>query len=129
MNKGLMSTFLTFIVISLMMPGVCICQEMSNTELMQELKALKEKIRILEEKLEKQEKVSKEKISKDVPTGLEGQGLPERVRRIEEKMAQKQEGILEKWADKITLSGVIEAEAGYEDYDYDNPATNDEDSS
>jgi hypothetical protein len=129
MNKGLMGTFLTFIVISLMMPGVCVCQEMSNTELMQELKALKEKIRILEEKLEKQEKVAKEEISKEVPTGLEGQGLPERVRRIEEKMAQKQEGILEKWADKITLSGVIEAEAYYEDYDYDNPATNDEDSS
>ena len=104
-------------------------QEMSNHELMQELKALKEQIRILEEKLNKQEEMSKQEISKEAPSNLEGQGLPERVRRIEEKMEQKQEGLLAKWADKITLSGLIEAEACYEDYDYDNPATDDEDSS
>ena len=41
----------------------------------------------------------------------------------------EQKGVLGKWADKITLSGVIEAEAYYEDYDYDDPATDDEDSS
>ncbi len=73
--------------------------------------------------------MSTEEISKEAPTGLEGQGLPERVRRIEEKMEQKQEGVLGKWADKITLSGVIEAEAGYEDYDYNDPGEQDEDSS
>ncbi|MBW2576217.1 MAG: LbtU family siderophore porin [Deltaproteobacteria bacterium] len=44
-------------------------------------------------------------------------------------MEQKQEGLLAKWADKITLSGLIEAEACYENYDYDNPATDDDDSS
>jgi hypothetical protein len=129
MNKGLMGILLAFITVFLIMPGVCFCQEMSNRELMQELKALKEKIRILEEKLVNQEKVSREEVSKKAPTSLEGKGLPERVRRIEEKMAQKQEGILEKWADKITLSGLIEAEANYEDYDYDDPAADDEDSS
>jgi len=104
-------------------------EEMSNHELMQELKALKEQIRILEEKLNKQEKVPKQEISKKAPTVLEGKGLPERVRRIEEKIAQKQEGVLGKWADKITLSGLIEAEACYEDYDYDDPAEDDYDSS
>ena len=129
MNKWLIGAFLAFITVSLMMPGVCVSDVMSNHELMQELKALKIKTKMLEEKLNKKENISKEKISKEVPTGLEGQDLPERVRRIEEKMAQKKEGILEKWADKITLSGVIEAEAYYEDYDYDNPATRDEDSS
>jgi len=129
MKKGLMGILLAFITVFLIMPGVCFCQEMSNRELMQELKALKEKIRILEEKLVNQEKMSRQEISKEAPTGLEGKGLPERVRRIEEKMTQKQEDMLEKWADKITLSGVIEAEANYEDYDYNNPATDDEDSS
>jgi len=88
---------------------------------------LKEQIRILEEKLENRVKMSAQEISKETPAGLEGQGLPERVRRIEEKMEQKQEGVLAKWADKITLSGVIEAEAGYEDYDYDNPGPGEED--
>jgi hypothetical protein len=134
MKKGLMGVFLAFITVSFMIPGVCFCEEMSNHELMQELKALKEQIRTLEEKLENQEK---EKIKKQPAQqgdkfhgGGEGQlGLPERIRRIEEKMAQKQEGMLGKWADKITLSGVIEAEAGYEDYDYDDPGERDEDSS
>ena len=129
MNKWLIGAFLVFITAFLIMPGVCVAQEMSNYEIMQELKALKKQIRILEEKLDKQEKVSKQEISKEAPIRLEGQGLPDRVRRIEEKMEQKQKGVLGKWADKITLSGLIEAEACYEDYDYDNPATDDDDSS
>jgi hypothetical protein len=127
--KKLIKGMLCLIVCGSLASFPAFAEEMSNQELMQELKALKEKIRVLEEKLEKQEKESKERISKEVPTGVEGQGLPERVRRIEEKMAEKQEGILEKWADKITLSGLIEAEANYEDIDYDDPATDDEDSS
>jgi len=129
MNKRLIGVFLAYITVSFIIPGVCVAQEMSNHELMQELKALKEKIRILEEKLDQQEEMSKQEISKEAPSSLEGQGLPERVRRIEEKMEQKQEGLLAKWADKITLSGLIEAEACYEDYDYDDPTTDDEDSS
>ena len=132
MNKWFIGAFLTFITVSLMMPGVCVCEEMSNHELMQELKALKEQIRILEEKLNKQEK---EEIKKEPAQegdkfhgGAGGKlGLPERIRRIEEQMEQK--GVLGKWADKITLSGVIEAEAYYEDYDNDDPAIKDEDSS
>ena len=107
-------------------------EEMSNYQLMQELKALKKQIRILEEKLNKQEK---EEIKKEPAQegdkfhgGAGGKlGLPERIRRIEEKMEQK--GVLGKWADKITLSGVVEAEAYYQDMDYDNPATKDDDSS
>jgi hypothetical protein len=134
MKKGLTGISLTFFIVLLMFPGICISEEMSNHELMQELKFLKEKIRILEDKLDNQ---GKEEIKKEPAQegdkfhgGGEGQlGLPERVRRIEEKMAQKQEGVLAKWADKITLSGVIEAEAFYEDYDYDDPAEDDEDSS
>lgn len=134
MKKGLIGIFLTFFIGSLMFPGICISEEMSNHELMQELKVLKEQIRILEEKLDNQ---GKEEIKKQPEQegdkfhgGGEGQpGLPERVRRIEEKMEQKQEDVLAKWADKITLSGVIEAEAGYENYDYDDPGVDDEDSS
>jgi len=129
MNKRLIGVFLAYITVCFIIPGVCVAQEMSNHELMQELKALKNQIRILEEKLVNQENMSKQEISKEASTGIEGQGLPERVRRIEEKMEQKQEGLLAKWADKITLSGLIEAEACYEDYDYDDPTTDDEDSS
>ncbi len=134
MNKGLIGILLAFITVFLITPGVCVAQEMSNYELMQELKALKEKISILEEKLDNQgkEEIKKEpaRVGDKFHGGAEGKlGLPERIRRIEEKMEQKQEGILAKWADKITLSGVIEAEAYYENYDYDNPAADDNDSS
>ena len=127
--KKLIKGMLCFLVCGSLFSFPAFAEEMSNYELMQELKALKEKTRVLEEKLNIQEKVSKQEISREIPTGPEAQGLPERVRRIEEKMAQKQEGLLEKWADKITLSGLIEAEANYEDYDYDDPAADDEDSS
>ena len=134
MKKGLIGILLIFFIGSWMFPAVCACEEMSNHELMQELKSLKEKIRILEEKLDNQEKegikIEPEQEGDKFHGGGEGQlGLPERVRRIEEKMEQKQEGFLAKWADKITLSGVIEAEAYYEDMDYDDPATEDKDSS
>jgi hypothetical protein len=127
--KKLIKGMLCLIVCGSLVSFPAFAEEMSNYELMEELKALKKKTRMIEEQLNRQKEMSKQEISKKVPTALEAQGLPERVRRIEEKMAEKQEGILEKWADKITLSGLIEAEASYEDYDYDDPAIDDEDSS
>ena len=127
--KKLIKGMLCLIVCGSLVSFPAFAEEMSNYELMEELKALKKKTRMIEEQLNRQKEMSKQEISKKVPTALEAQGLPERVRRIEEKMAEKQEGILEKWADKITLSGLIEAEASYEDYDYDDPAVDDEDSS
>jgi hypothetical protein len=53
-------------------------------------------------------------------------GLPERVRKLEEAMGT---GGMSRWLDRISLSGLIEVEAGYEDIDYDDPAVDDEDSS
>ncbi|MCD6296720.1 MAG: LbtU family siderophore porin [Deltaproteobacteria bacterium] len=127
--KKVIKVILCLLVCGSLFSFPAFAEEMSNYQLMEELKALKNKTRMLEEQLNRQEKISKQEISKEAPSSLEGQGLPERVRRIEEKMEQKQEGLLAKWADKITLSGLIEAEACYEDYDYDNPAADDEDSS
>jgi hypothetical protein len=66
--------------------------DMSNYELMEELKEVKEKTRELEAQM-------------------------------------KEKGLLDKWSDKITLSGAIEVEVGYEDFDYDDPAEDDEKSS
>lgn len=53
-------------------------------------------------------------------------GLPERVKKLEEAMGV---GDMSRWLDRISLSGLIEVEAGYEDIDYDDPAADDEDSS
>jgi hypothetical protein len=54
-------------------------------------------------------------------------GLSERVKKLEEAMGDK--SVLGQWADKVTLSGAIEVEAGYEKIDYDDPAEDSEDSS
>ena len=53
-------------------------------------------------------------------------GLEDRVRRIEDLM--KDETSMN-WFDRITLSGVIEVEAGYEDFDFDAPGQSDSSSS
>lgn len=106
--------------------------DMSNYELMEELKAVKEKTKMLEDRLNKQEKVEIKEGTAEEGDKFHGgardkAGIPERVRRIEEQMEKK--GVLGKWAEKITLSGVIEVEAGYEAMDFDDPAEDDEKSS
>lgn len=53
-------------------------------------------------------------------------GLPERVKKLEEAMPM---GDMSRWLDRISLSGLIEVEAGYEDIDYNDPSVEDEDSS
>ena len=53
-------------------------------------------------------------------------GLPERVKKLEEAMGMNN---MSRWLDRISLSGLIEVEAGYEDINYTDPASNDEDSS
>ena len=52
--------------------------------------------------------------------------IAERVERIEDEMKG---GLLGDWAKKITLSGAVEVEAGYEDFHFDDPAQSDEKSS
>jgi hypothetical protein len=60
--------------------------------------------------------------------------LLERITALESQLggvsvAVEQNSSLESWANRITLSGVIEVEVGYENIDYDDPTKNDEDSS
>ena len=54
------------------------------------------------------------------------ESLSDRVSRIEEKL---EGGLLGKWSDRVTLSGAIEVEAGYEDLDFKDPEEQDTDSS
>jgi hypothetical protein len=53
-------------------------------------------------------------------------GLPERVRELEEAMGKK--GV-RRWLDRISLSGLIEVDASYENIDFSDPSVKDEDSS
>jgi hypothetical protein len=94
---------------------------MSNYELTEALKALKAQ---MEGKAPEGVETEKKDIHEESDIGVKG--LNDRVRRIEEKV---EGGILGRWSDKITLSGVIEVEAGYEDLDFDDPDEDDSTSS
>ncbi|OPX37116.1 MAG: hypothetical protein B1H12_05560 [Desulfobacteraceae bacterium 4484_190.2] len=130
--KRLISIVLVLIIAGFIFPGAGLCGEMSNYELMEELKAVKEKTKILEDRLNKQEKVEAKEGTAEEGDKFHGgaedkAGIPERVHRIEKQMEKKD--VLAKWAERITFSGLIEVEAGYEDMDFDDPAEDDEKSS
>jgi len=131
MKKWLIGAFLALVTVAFIMPDVCLCEEKSNYELMEELNELKARTQQLEKQLEMKGTVSKEEPAKEGDKFHGGAkykaGLPERIRRIEEQMKEK--GILGKWAERITIGGLIEVEASYEDFDYDDSAEDDEKSS
>ena len=60
--------------------------------------------------------------------GLSNFALEERITQLEEKLKDGGGG-LPGWLDRISISGVIEVEAGFESLDFDDPAVEDEDSS
>ena len=53
--------------------------------------------------------------------------LTQRLENLEEQAGIS--GITGRWTDRLALSGVLEAEAGYESVDYDDPALDDEEAS
>ncbi len=101
--------------------------EKSNYELMREL----EETRVRLEELEKRVGASAGPMDADEDRPLTGstgvKGLGDRVGRIEE--ALKGAPLLGKWADRITLSGAVEVEAGYESINFADSALDDEDAS
>jgi hypothetical protein len=78
----------------------------------------------LEQKLQEGQKSSAGHTEKS-PRDL--QGISERIRKVEEKL--KDTPLLGGLSERLSISGVIEAEAGYEDIDYDDPGQEDEASS
>lgn len=53
--------------------------------------------------------------------------LTQRLKNLEKQAGIS--GISSRWMDRLSLSGLLEAEAGYESMDYDDPALEDEDAS
>jgi hypothetical protein len=103
-------------------PLPALAEEMSNAELIQELKAMKARVEQLEAQL-----AQKGELQGESPMGVKGDDdrtrrlLDERISEVEEKL--KEMPLLGKWAERITLSGLIEVEANYEDLDSDDPDT------
>ncbi|RLB17744.1 MAG: hypothetical protein DRG63_03340 [Deltaproteobacteria bacterium] len=112
------------IFLSLMMLPFCVCSyalagDMTKEELIKELKIMKERIRLLEQRIQQLEGP----VGKSVePT----KDLAERVQEIERKI--KQGAIPAEWVKRLNFSGTIEVEANYEKMDYDDPGTKDTES-
>jgi len=124
---------LIYIIMSVLLMGFLVAspalsQEMSNAELMQELKLMQEKIRQLESQLKEIREASKAEGEKPAAQKVGGvKGLDERIKRLENAIGR--EVVSDKWYDRIQISGVVEAEASYGNTDFKNPATADTETS
>lgn len=123
MRKRMIRVFAAVLMLGLSFPCAGTSETLSDTEIVEELKILKARINQLEAQLKSR---SNEKTGAVGP-GLEGdngeKGLSDGVRPVEG--ITQGPGLLERWSDKITLSGLIEAEIGYEDMDYQDSALQD----
>ncbi len=111
--------------VGLLIAAPVFAEKMSNEELLQELKALKAKVTALEAQLKDSQAPSTD--AEKAHTVQDAGGIPERVRKLEEKVAAAPS--LGKWGDNITVSGVVEVEAGFENMKFAAPGAEDEDSS
>jgi hypothetical protein len=112
---------------SLLFSSQVFAEEMSNQELMQELKATQKRLELLENLLKNRVEKPRVKGEQHKGSSVGVKSLDDRVRRLEKQ--SEENPLLGTWAEKITLSGLIEVEGSYEGVDYDDPGTPDEDSS
>ena len=128
-KEGTMTQILRSLIWTMIFAGIftvpAMAQELSNYEMMQELKKTQQKLHQLEQKLQQKTAPSISLESAQDPEDL--QGISERIRKVEEKLQDTP--LLGGLSDRLSISGLIEAEAGYEDIDYDDPSQEDEDSS
>lgn len=118
--------FILAFVFMVMTSGSALAESMSNYELMQELKKTQKRLQELEEKLEsRMSKKSEPQAEPEDPRSV--QGLADRVRKVEKKL--RDTPLLGEWSKRITISGLLEAEASYEDKDFEAANKDDEDSS
>ena len=108
MSKRLVFTLLSFVMLALLLPNAGMSRDLSNAEIMEELRALKGRINKLEEELDIRdqeiEKLKEESIRREDVTGV-----------VED---MKSEGaLLDKIQDRLSVSGLIEVGAAYESVD------------
>lgn len=130
--KKLISLILATVFLGIMVASPAISQEMSNDELVLELKAMKEKIKQVESQLKEVSKAStadgetpNQEITGQKTGGVKG--LEKRITQLEDAIGREVEG--DKWYDRIQISGLVEVEASYGKTDFKDPATEDEETS
>lgn len=116
--KRLMVTVLSLFVGGLMLSGPAFGKEMSNYDLMMELKAMKTRINTLEAELNKKDKKI-EDLKASTEKRIEDIALHPKERLPMEPEAAEEDV---KWSDRIEFSGVIEGEFSREKQTLKNPA-------
>ncbi len=114
------------ILLILLIPVPGVCGEMSTEDILKELQVLKERVDRLEREVRKKDQeieALRNRQKEETEHYHSVKGLADRVRRIEDSV--KKEGVFGKWADRISLSGVVEVEAAYEKMAHDDPAEDD----
>ncbi len=101
--------------------------ELSNYELMQELETTKKRLEQLESQLKAAPAAAESTSDVHEDSSIGVKGLADRVRRVEEQLEKKP--LLGTLSERLTFSGVVEVEAGYESIDFADPDVDDEESS
>lgn len=129
--KNWMQLFMILAVAGLFLPVQAFCGGgMSNEQIVEELKSMKERINELESELRNKDREIAELRELNADKSAVGvKGLGDRVRRIEDEMEKKKESVLGEWAERIHFSGLVETEAAYEDMDFGDPEVEDMDAS
>ncbi len=103
--------FLSFIAVILLLSNTGMCREMSNEEIMEELRTLKDRILKLEEKLI----IKDREIENLTPSTVEREVVVDA-----EEAAVPGGGLLDKISDRVSFSGLVEVGAAYEDVKFNN---------
>ena len=122
MPKKILISLLYVWILSICIPRYGLCEDMAKDDILKQMTAFKELGRQLEARSEKSHAKEKltEAVVKEARTEKEEhhhgvRSLADRVRRIEELFeATRDQG---KWAEKVSLSGLVEVEARYEKFD------------
>jgi hypothetical protein len=118
MNRRLVLGFFSVFAVIMFFSDNGFCQQVSNEEIMEELKALKTRVRKLEEELNKKDAEIKK---------LRMRTAEQKIVSDEGEEKAPEGGFLDKISDRVSVSGLVEVGAAYEDV-HNNDGT-DEDSS
>lgn len=124
--KTLLAFILSLLLVGFLVASPVLSQEISNDELIRELKLMKEKINQLESQLKeiKEESTTEREKPYQKITGQKAggvKGLEKRITHLEDMIGREVTG--DQWYDRIQINGLVEAEASYGKTDFKNPAT------
>ncbi len=110
MNKKTGFIFRWVVMIILLFPGVALCAQVSNAEIMKELKALKDRVNRLEQEV-KNKDIEIRKLRGETKKAL-------KVATLAKEKESVDGGIVDKIGERVSIGGLIEVGGAYQDVQY-----------